>query len=129
MIGDNLMDYIRVKLKEVFESVLESEHKYEGSVKNINYIDLFYKAASKRNLFKLMGSDVCMFSCNFEDKDAVLMVFYIPINSEDTGAKNIAERVMQVVEEVEGCFITLDYLNSEEVKEDKFVYVVAVKCL
>ncbi|MFW9871734.1 MAG: hypothetical protein ACFFG0_01440 [Candidatus Thorarchaeota archaeon] len=123
------MSYIREKLKEVFESVVESDCKYDGSIKNINYIDLFYKAASKRNLFKLMGNDVCMFSCEHEGKDAVLMVFYIPINSEETGAKNVAERVMQVVEEVESCFVTLDYLNSEEVKEDKFVYVVVVKCV
>lgn len=123
------MSYIQEKLKEVFESVLESDLKYDGPVENINYIDLFYKAASKRNLFKLMGNDVCMFSCNFKGEEGVLIVFYIPINSEDTGAKNVAERVMQVVEEVESCFVTLDYLKSEEVKADKFVYVVAVKSL
>lgn len=123
------MSYIQEKLKEVFESVLESDLKYDGSVENINYIDLFYKAASKRNLFKLMGNDVCMFGCDFNGEDGVLIVFYIPINSEETGAKNVAERVMQVVEEVESCFVTLDYLKSEEVKADKFVYVVAIKCL
>jgi hypothetical protein len=121
------MSHIQEKLKEAFESVLDSDCKYEGSVKNINYIDLFYKAASKRILFKLMGSDVCMFLCELNGKEAVIMVFFIPINSEETGAKNVAERVMKVVEEVETCFVTLDYLNSEEVKEDKFVYVVAVK--
>ena len=123
------MSYIQEKLKEVFETVLESGLKYDGQVENINYIDLFYKAASKRTLFKLMGNDVCMFNCSFNDKDGILIVFYIPINSEETGAKNVADRVMQIVEEVEVCFITLDYLKSEEVKADKFVYVVAVKCL
>lgn len=123
------MSYVQEKLKEVFESVMESDFKYTGSVENINYIDLFYKAASKRNLFKLMGNDVCMFTCEYEGKESVLIVFYIPINSEETGAKNVAERVMQIVEEVECCFVTLDYLKSEEIKEDKFVYVVAVKCV
>ena len=121
------MSYVQEKLREAFESVLDSDCKYEGSIKHMNYIDLFYKAASKRSLFKLMGNDVCMFLCELDGQEAVVMIFYIPINSEETGAKNVAERVMQVVEEVEKCFVTLDYLNSEEIKEDKFVYVVAVK--
>lgn len=123
------MSYIQDKLKEAFESTTESELKYDENINNIRYIDLFCKAASKHNLFKLMGSDVCMFNCNYNDKDGVLIVFYIPINSEESGAKNIAERVMKVVEEIESCFVTLDYLKSEEVKEDKFVYITAVKCL
>ena len=45
------------------------------------------------------------------------MIFYIPINTEDTGAKNVAERVMEIVACVESCFVTLDKINSEEVKE------------
>jgi len=121
------MSYIQEKLKEAFESVIESEFKYNGSINNINYIDLFYKSASKNSLFKLMGSDVCMTNCEFEGNDAVLIVFFLPINLEESGAKNIAERVIQIVEEVEKCFITIDYLKSEEIKEDKFVYVVIVK--
>ncbi len=123
------MEYVQDKLKEVFESTLETDFKYDGSIENLRHIDLFYKAASKRNLFKLMGNDVCMFNCNYEGKESVLIIFYIPINTEDSGAKNIAERVMQVVEEVEKCFVTLDFLKSEEVKEDKFIYITIVKCL
>jgi len=123
------MSYVQEKLKEVFESTIESGLKCDENINNLRYIDLFYKAASKQTLFKLMGNDVCMFNCCYNDKDAILIVFYIPINAEDSGAKNIAERVMQVVEEVESCFVTLDFVKSEEVKEDKFVYITAVKYL
>lgn len=123
------MSHAREKLKEVFESTIESDLKYDGKIENIHYYELFCKAASKRKVFKLLGNDVCMTNYTYEGKDSILIVFFIPINSKETGAKTIAERVMQVVEEVETCFVTLDYLNSEEIKEDKFVYVSAVKCL
>jgi hypothetical protein len=123
------MEYVQDKLKEIFESTIESGLKYDGEITNIRYIDLFYKAASNQNLFKLMGSDTCMFNCNYKNKDAMLIVFYIPINAEDSGAKNIAERVMQIVEALEKCFVTLDFLKSMEIKEDKFIYITAVKCL
>jgi hypothetical protein len=70
-----------------------------------------------------------MFNCSYEKTDSVLMVFYIPINSNDSGAKNVAERVMEVVAIIEECFVTIDFMRSEEVKEDKFVYVSCVKKL
>ena len=68
-----------------------------------------------------------MFNCKYQDEDAVIMIFSIPINSGESGAKNIAERVMRVITEIEECFITLDFVKSEEVKEDKLIYIIAVK--
>ena len=75
----------------------------------------------------MVGNNLCMFNCLYEGVDSVMMIFYIPINSNDSGAKNVAERVMEVVEIAEDCFVTLDYTKSEEVKEDKFIYVTAIK--
>jgi len=121
------MNYIQERLKEIFETTLESGIKYDKSIKKVDHYGLFWQAASKEKLYKLMGNNLCMFNCEYNNKDAVMMVFFIPINSQDTGAKNVAERVMEVVENVETCFITLDYLKSEEVKEDKFIYVTAIK--
>ena len=72
-----------------------------------------------------------MFKCDYENKDAIMMMFSIPINNAEdtTGAKNVAERVMEVVEATEKCFVTIDNLKSEEVKEDKFVYITLIKVL
>ena len=70
---------------------------------------------------------MCMFNCKYDDKDAVLMLFSIPINSKEVGSKHISERVMEVIENVEECFTTVDFSSSREVKEDKFVYMVVVK--
>jgi hypothetical protein len=57
-------------------------------------------------------------------------VFSIPVNTpEETGAKNVAERVMDIIENMERILITLDYAHSKEVKEDKFIYITIVKKL
>ncbi len=115
------------RLKEIFENTVESGIKYDGSTERIEYYNMFCKAASEEKLYKMMGNDLCMFNCMYESGEAVMMIFYIPINSNDSGAKNIAERVMEVVEGTEDCFVTLDFIKSEEIKEDKFVYVTAIK--
>ena len=124
------MSHIKERLKEIFENTIESGIKYDGSVDKPEYYNLFCKAAANEQLFFLMGNNICMFNCEYEGKESVMMMFSIPINSpEETGAKNVAERVMEIVEEVEECFITLDDVRSEEVKEDKFVYVTILKML
>ncbi len=121
------MSYVRERLKEVFENTIEIGIKHEGPVETPDYYTLFCKAASKDQLYKLMGNNLCMFNCSYNGDDAVMMIFSIPINSQDSGAKNIAERVMEVIGGIESCFVTLDHVKSEEVKEDKFVYVTAIK--
>lgn len=119
--------HVNDRLKEIFETTVDSGIKYEGKLKNLEYYNLFCKAASEEKLYKLMGNNLCMFNCKYEENDAVMMIFFIPINTEESGAKTVAERVMEVVTETEKCFVTIDYLNSEEIKEDKFIYVVIIK--
>ena len=122
------MSHIKQRLKDIFETTIESGIKYEGSIENPDYYGLFCKAAANDQLYKLMGNNLCMFNCEVDNKDSVMMLFSIPINtSEESGAKNVAERVMEVVQNIEECFITLDDVKSEVVPEDKFVYVTAIK--
>ena len=69
-----------------------------------------------------------MFYCDYEECPSVMMIFAIPINTEEeSGGKYVAERVMEIVKKAEDCFITLDYVDSKEIKEDKFVYVTMLK--
>jgi len=122
------MSYIKERLKEIFENTIESGIKYSGSVDKPEYYNLFCKAASHDQLFQLMGNNLCMFNCQSKGKDAVMMLFSIPINtSENAGAKNVAERVMEIVENTEDCFITLDDVKTEQVQEDKFIYITVIK--
>lgn len=124
------MSYIQPKLKEHFEQTIESGLKYDGNLKNIDFYSLFCKAAAKNNLFKLMGNNLCMFNYVYEGKEAVIIIFSIPLNStEETGSKGMAERTMEVVDNMEKCFINIDKTISQEVKEDKFMYLLFVKTL
>jgi hypothetical protein len=123
------MDHVKARLKEIFENTLETGIKYKGSLESPEYYTLFCKAASKDQMYKLMGNNLCMFNCDYLGDESVLMIFSIPINAKESGAKNVAERVMEVLTGVEECFITLDHVKSEEVKEDRFVYVTAIKKL
>jgi hypothetical protein len=122
------MSYVDDKLREVFETTVESGIKYEGSIENPDYYGLVCKAAAQDQLYKLLGNNLCMFNCESDGVDSILMLFSIPINtSEESGAKHVAERVMEVVESIERCFVTLDDVKSEQIQEDKFVYVTAIK--
>jgi hypothetical protein len=121
------MSRVNDRLKEIFETTIESGIKYEGSHATPEYYNLFCKAAANNQLYKIMGNNVCMFNYSYEDSDSVMILFSLPINSDETGAKNIAERVMEVITGVERCFTTTDYVKSEEVKEDKFIYITVIK--
>jgi len=121
------MNHVKERLKEIFENTIESEMKCECPPTSSDYYNLFCKAAANEQLHKLLGNNVCMFNCSFKGADCVMMLFSIAINSNETGAKNIAERVMEVIGAIEDCFITTDFMKSEEVKEDKFVYVTIIK--
>ena len=68
-------------------------------------------------------------SYNYKDKEAVLILFTLPINVDQDGAKTVSDRVMEVVNLLEQAFISLEYLNSEEVETDRHVYVTAIKTI
>ena len=123
-------DNQRDRLKEIFESTVESGLLYDGKFERIEYYNLFCKAASKDQLWQVLGNNICAFYYTLDEQDSILLVFSIPINTpEETGAKNVAERVMEIIGNMERILITLDYAYSKEVKEDKFIYITIVKKL
>jgi hypothetical protein len=69
-----------------------------------------------------------MFNYTHEKTDSILIIFSIP-NGEESSTKFIADKVMDIVELGESVFITLDYIKSKEIKDDKFIYVTIVKKL
>jgi len=119
--------YARDKLKEIFENTLENGLAYDEDLFSLDYFNLYCKATAKDQLYKLLGNNLVMFQCEYENDDAVLMIFSIPINSEEHSAKTIAERVMEVITQVERTFVTLDFVHSEENKDEKIVYVTIIK--
>jgi hypothetical protein len=122
------MDYAHEKLKEIFESTVEDDNnRYDGKIETIDYYSLFCKAAANNKLFKLMGNNLVCFNCVYEGDESVLIVFYIPINSEESSSKNVSEKIIEIIDKVEKCFTTIDYVTSQEVKEEKFIYLTIIK--
>ena len=97
-----------------------------SDIETINHFFLLIKAGSLDVINKILGCKMCMMNYRYDNDPAILIIFSIPIVSK-IGNKQMADRVMEIVENVEKCFITVDYTNSKEVKDDKFVYITIVK--
>ena len=113
---------------EIYQKTRD-DHKnlrYDNDLDVINHYNAIMTAGMERHIFKMMGCNMCMLNCTYKEKESALMIFSVPIN-EETGSKAIADRVMEIVENIEDCFITVEYITSVENKDDNFVYVTAIK--
>ena len=116
------------KLKEFFDRTVENGPSYKGPLTEMDYYALICKGASNESLVTIKKSNVSMFNYEYDGTESILILFAIPMNTSE-GGKHIAERVMDMLKLIEECFTTVDYSNSKEVKEDKFVYLTVVKKL
>ena len=117
---------VKQKLRDMFDTTIEKGIKYDGNLNEMNYYNLICKAAANDSLHNIMTNNVCMFNYDYEDKESILMIFSIPIITDKTNG-HLTERIMDIIKETEETFISLDHVNSKEVKEDKFVYLMMVK--
>lgn len=115
-------------LKELFEETIELGFmKYTETIEDINFYDLACISASRDKLKKIFGGNVCMFNYLYEDEDSILIIFSIPLSEKNEGTKFISEKVIEIIKVIEESFITFDYVDAKEVKEDHFAYVIIVK--
>ncbi len=122
-------EQITRKIINIFEKTIESELTFEGSLDNINYYNLLCKAASKDSLYNISGNNVCMFNIEFDNTDSVLIIFSVPLYSEGDSqqVKRVSEKVINIISICEECFVTLDFTKSQEVEEEKFIYITIIK--
>jgi len=115
------------KFREGYEKTLENvDLQYSDGLKNIDYFGLFCKATAQDKLYRFLGLNTCMFNYIYESQDSVMIIFSIP-NGEESSTKFVADMVMDIVELSEGVFVTVDYIKSKEIKDDKFIYVTIIK--
>ena len=119
------------RLREIFDGVVSNEENvFDGNFEEIDFYSMMCKASTMDNLYKMLTANVCMFNYKYNGKDSVLIVFSIPVSvTADVSTKHISERVMDIVDCIEKCLTTTDYLDMKEIKEDKFVYITAIKVL
>ena len=123
------MNQVEQRIKDIYEQTINDGIIYEGLINdNLDYYNLFCRAAAKEKLYKVRQNNICMFNCNYEESESIMMIFALPINVDNnSGTKDIAERVIKIVEILEKCFIKMEYMNSVCVDEDKFIYITVVK--
>ena len=126
------------RLRQIFENTIDSGLKYTGNIDEIDFYPLMCKSTANNQLYKLFSCNLSMFNCEYEGAESILIIFSIPIslnldskmeNGNQQENKHISERIMDIVRIVEECFITVDYMDLKNIKEDKFMYMVIVKKL
>lgn len=121
------------KLDELYNKTLESDLKFDGKLNNIDFFSLLCKATSNNQMIKFRNSNLCMFNYKYEKQDSILMIFSIPLsdNSDDNKkqnkSKHITERIMDIIKILEEYFITLDYTDCKQIKEERFSYLTVIK--
>ena len=126
------------RLRQIFENTIDSGLTYTGKIDEIDFYSLFCKSTANNQLYKIFSCNLSMFNYEYENSDSVLIIFSIPIslntgttieNSNQGENKHISERIMDILKIIEECFITVDYMDLKNVKEDKFMYMIIVKKL
>ena len=120
------------RLRQIFENTIDSGIPYSGKIDEIDFYSLLCKATSNNQLYRLLGCNLSMFNYKYENDESILMIFSIPSsvsldkvpNQEN---KHISEKIMDILQLVEECFITLDFMDLKNIKEDKFVYMTVIK--
>lgn len=116
------------KLKEIYENCLEgAENIILKSPDDLDFCNLMFKSASNNLLYNIFNSNLCMFNCDWKNQKSIFILFGIPFNSEKLSNKEMSEKIMEIVDILEKTFVTLDYVMTREVKEDRFVYLVIIK--
>lgn len=132
-------NYVSKILSDMYDATIESDLTLEGDVDKIDYCKALYKATAANKVNKIKNLNVCMFNCEFNGFDSIMVLFAIPINSETeddsiqpvekqaTKDKNMAEKIMKIIKLVERHFITLDDIKLETKPEEKFTYLRMIK--
>lgn len=119
---------IENKLKKVFNETIEGDREHKGNLKHLPCSDLIESSISTQKNYRYKTNNLCMLKYKFCNRDAVLMVFAIPIKSREDN-RNVNERFFEVLGDVEQAFVTLDYRRLKEFEEDKYMYFICVKVI
>ena len=117
------------RLQKIFSETLEkgSDLFYDGDINLIDHFNIMINAGLKDAMFKMFNCNMCMLNCLYEDQKSILVLASIPTNK--SGNKDVAERVMNIIEQIENAFITIDYIESRQEDSEKFVYITIIKKL
>ena len=60
------MNQVEQRIKDIYEQTINDGIIYEGLINdNLDYYNLFCRAAAKEKLYKVRQNNICMFNCNY----------------------------------------------------------------
>ena len=116
------------RLRDMFESTIDSDFKYDGSFKDVDCSSILYKAKEKELTTDVGKFNVSMANCLYESKESVLIVFSMQVEAK-IGVKYVSDKVMEIIHLLETAFINLDSIqtNEESSEDTKCVNIIVIK--
>jgi hypothetical protein len=118
-------------LNDLFDKTIDSNIRFNGNLNNIDYFSAICKATTNDLMIKFQGTNLSMFNYTFNNEDSILMIFSLPSNDnsekKQNKKKHITERIMGIIKILEENFITLDYTDCKNIKDEKFVHLTVIK--
>lgn len=119
------------RLRLFFEDAVNNAKYLDANLETLDYYSVICKSACENKLYKMLNCNLCLFKYLYSDgSDAIVLVYGIPSPSNPDSkddSVHVSQKVMELIKIIENCFITVDYMNLQEVKEDKFLYLTVVK--
>jgi hypothetical protein len=121
------MELMYEKIKNIIKKTVELPQSYNDDIHKINCFKMFMNVKHE-NIYKMMNFNICSFNYEYEGYKSVLLIFSTSINDKDT-TKDTTNKIINVIDILEKSLITLDYIESKEIKEDNQIYLIVVKKL
>jgi len=113
-------------LKVYHETLNNPEWNYDVKFEDLDCYSILCKGMTDEKEYKLFGCNVNMFNYVYQDYPSILMLFSKYNSTEETN-KNTSEKIIEIARNLENTFVVIDYIISKEVKEEKYMYVLAIK--
>lgn len=122
----------RNKLLALKEKALSGDKsKLVFPIPEVDYYSIFCKSIAENKMDKLFNCNVCVFYQEYDDSDAIIFIFGIPSFDKESSdikeGKGLSQRVMEILKLAEEVFVTIDFMELKDVKEDKFSYFTLIK--
>jgi len=113
------------KYKKILSKTLLSGVTYDGDIEKIDYFQLLCAAGD--NIHNIDINQVCMFKCQYKNKECILGLVAIPIYRQKQ-PKYMSDRIIDVIKDIEESFDKIEYMHNQEVEIEKFSYLTFVVC-
>ena len=122
------MKIIKEKITKIFQSTYMDlpNLKYTKVLPELDYFKILFVCEYEKNVHKIMGCDLYMMNCNFQEQPSVMILFSIPTCKKGRN-KETSDKIIEIIKMIEECYTTLDFTHDDESEPTKSIYVTVIK--